>query len=110
MFGMGWPELFVIGVVAMLVFGPDKLPDLARQAGRFARTVKQMAENAKDDLGREIGQDFSGFNLRDLDPREVVRRSLLDDDESPRSQAAEEAVSQKPLGPGEKPPFDSEST
>ena len=106
---MGWPELFVIGVVAMLVFGPDKLPDLARQAGRFVRTVKQMAENAKDDLGREIGQDFSGFNLRDLDPREVVRRSLLDD-ELPKDQAAQEAVFQKPLGPGEKPPFDSEST
>lgn len=109
MFGMGWPELFVIGVVAMLVFGPDKLPDLARQAGRFVRTVKQMAENAKDDLGREMGQDFSGFNLRDLDPREVVRRSLLDD-EPPKNQAAQGAVFQKPLGPGEMPPFDSEST
>ena len=110
MFGMGWPELFVIGVVAMLVFGPDKLPDLARQAGRFVRTVKQMAENAKDDLGREIGQDFSGLNLRDLDPREVVRRSLLDDDELGKNQAAQKAVSQKPLGLGETPPFDGEST
>ena len=110
MFGMGWPELFVIGVVAMLVFGPDKLPDLARQAGRFVRTVKQMAENAKDDLGREMGQDFSGFNLRDLDPREVVRRSLLDDDEPAKNQAAQKAVTQKPLGLGETPPFDSEST
>ena len=110
MFGMGWPELFVIAVVAMLVFGPDKLPDLARQAGRFVRTVKQMAENAKDDLGREIGQDFSGLNLRDLDPREVVRRSLLDDDELRKNQAAQKAVTQKPLGLGEAPPFDGEST
>lgn len=106
MFGMGWPELLVIGIVAMLVFGPDRLPDIARQAGRFVRTVKQMAENAKDDLGREIGHDFSGLNLRDLDPREVVRRSLLDDDDEP----VRKPVVQKPLGPGEKPPFDIEST
>lgn len=104
MFGMGWPEMFVIGVVAMLVFGPDKLPDLARQTGRFVRTLKQMADNAKVDLGREMGQDFSGLNLRDLDPREVVRRSLLDDE------PATKAVAQKPLGDGELPPFDSEST
>ena len=105
MFGMGWPEIFVIGVVAMLVFGPDKLPDLARQAGRFVRTVKQMADNAKLDLGREMGQDFSGLNFRDLDPREVVRRSLLDDDEP-----ASKAKVQKPLAAGEMPPFDNEST
>lgn len=106
MFGIGVPEMFVIVVVAMLVFGPDKLPDIARQAGRFIRTVKQMAENAKDDLGREMGQDFSGLNLRDLDPREVVRRSLLDDDKP----VAKKVSVQKPLGVGETPPFDSEST
>lgn len=105
MFGMGWPELFVIGVVAMLVFGPDKLPDLARQAGRFVRTLKQMAENAKVDLGREMGQDFSGLNLRDLDPREVVRRTLLDDDVP-----VKKTIVQKPLAAGETPPFDNEST
>lgn len=104
MFGIGWPEMFVIGIVAMLVFGPERMPDLARQAGRFIRTVKQMADNAKEDLGREIGQDFSGLNLRDLDPREVVRRSLLDDD-PPRK-----APAQKPLAAGETPPFDTEST
>lgn len=110
MFGIGWPEMFVIMLVSMLVFGPDKLPDLARQAGRFVRTVKQMADNAKDDLGREIGQDFSGLNLRDLDPREVVRRSLLDDDELRKNQATQKTVAAKPLDAGETPPFDSEST
>jgi len=104
MFGMGWPEVFVVLLVAMLVFGPDKLPDLARQAGRFIRTVKQMAENAKEDLGREMGQDLSGLNFRDLDPREVVRRSLLDDEPAIKSQV------QKPLIAGETPPFDPEST
>lgn len=107
MFGMGWPEIVVILIVAMLVFGPEKLPDIARQAGRFIRTVKQMADNAKDDLGREMGQDFSNLNLRDLDPREVVRRSLLDDD-PPSSNG--KPVSQKPLTAGETTPFDAEST
>lgn len=107
MFGMGWPEIFVVGVVAMLVFGPDKLPEFARQAGKFVRTARQMVDNAKDDLGREMGRDFSGIGLRDLDPREVVRRHLLEDDGRP---PGPKTKAQAPLARGERPPFDSEAT
>jgi sec-independent protein translocase protein TatB len=107
MFGMGWPEIALIGVVAIVVFGPDKLPDLARQAGRMVRTVRQMAENAKNDLGREMGQDLSGLNLRDLDPREVVRRNILDAQNAPPTPGA---THDRPLHPGEQPPFDGEAT
>lgn len=108
MFGMGWPEIFVVGVVAMLVFGPDRLPDLARQAGRFLRTARQMVNNAKDDLGREVGKDFSGLGLRDLDPREVVRKHLLED--GPDQPPARPAADTSPLRSNERPPFDSEAT
>jgi sec-independent protein translocase protein TatB len=104
---MGWPEILLIGMVAVMVFGPDKLPDLAKQAGKFVRTVRQMADNAKNDLGREIGEDFSGLKLRDLDPREMVRRNILDapDDESPAPRP-----SSRELRPGERPPFDPDAT
>jgi sec-independent protein translocase protein TatB len=105
MFGMGVPEIGVIVVVALLVFGPERLPDLARQAGRFVRTVRQMADTAKNDLGREIGQDLTNVNLRDLDPREIVRRNLLDDDTTPAA-VRETRI----LRPGEKPPYDPEAT
>ena len=92
-------------MVAMLVFGPDKLPDLAKQAGGFVRTVRQMAENAKNDLGREMGEDFSDLSLRDLDPREIVRKNFLEDDTTP-SATKEKRI----LRPGETPPYDPEST
>jgi sec-independent protein translocase protein TatB len=88
MFGMGWPEIGLILVVALLLFGPEKLPELARQAGGFVRTVRQMADNAKN-----------------LDPREIVRRNFLDDDTTPA--ATKET---RILRPGERPPFDSEAT
>ena len=107
MFGMGWPEIFVVGVVAMLVFGPDKLPDFARQAGKFVRTARRMVENAKDDLGREMGHDLSGLGLRDLDPREVVRKHLLEDNEP---HTGPKTRTQAPLTAHERPPFDSEAT
>ena len=108
MFGMGWPEIGLILVVALLLFGPEKLPELAKQAGGFVRTVRRMADNAKNDLGREMGEDFSDLNLRDLDPREIVRRNFLDDDPGDTTPAATKET--RILRPGERPPFDSEAT
>ena len=105
MFGIGWPEIFMIGMVGVIVFGPDKLPDLARQAGTFIRTVRRMAENAKNDLGREIGEDFSGLQLRDLDPREGVRKNFLDVSDDPPAEK-----DSRELRPDERPPFDPDAT
>ena len=105
MLGMGVPEIGLILVVALLLFGPEKLPELAKQAAGFVRTVRRMADTAKNDLGREMGEDFSDLNLRDLDPREIVRRNFLDDDTTPA--ATKET---RILRPGERPPFDSEAT
>lgn len=105
MLGMGWPEIGLILVVGLLLFGPDKLPGMAKQAGQFVRTVRQMADNAKNDLGREMGQDFSDLNLRDLDPREVVRRHVLDQGDDPVPVRTDRI-----LRPGEVPPHDDEAT
>jgi sec-independent protein translocase protein TatB len=107
MLGMGWPELMVVGIVAVFVFGPERLPELARQAGSFLRTVRHMVDNAKNDLAEELGPEFKDLNLRDLDPRELVRKNVLgamDDDEPavPRGK--------RPLKYGERPPFDAEAT
>jgi sec-independent protein translocase protein TatB len=55
MFGMGWPEIMVILIVGVMVFGPDKLPDMARQAGSFLRGVRRMMDDAKEDLSQELG-------------------------------------------------------
>ncbi len=106
MLGMGWPEIGVILVVGLVVFGPERLPEMARQAARLVRTVRQMADNAKNDLGREIGQDLSGLDLRDLDPREVVRRNFLEDPDDAVRAPAEDRI----LRPGEPAPYDREAT
>ena len=73
MFGVGLPELAVIAFVAVLVFGPDKLPDFARQAGRMARKMREFAHQARDELREELGPEYADLNLRDLDPRAIVR-------------------------------------
>ena len=113
MLGMGLPEIGVVLVVGLLVFGPDKLPELARQAGGFIRTLRKMADNAKADLGRELGQDLSGLDLKSLDPREVVRRTMFDDAPAAADQATAPTTgvrAPRTLEPGERAPFDAEAT
>jgi sec-independent protein translocase protein TatB len=109
MFGVGLPELAVIAFVAVLVVGPDKLPDLARQAGRFLRQVRRMADMARDELRDELGPEYADLELKDLDPREIVRKHVLeamDDDDEPTPRRPRE----KPLKAGELPPYDLEAT
>lgn len=107
---MGLPEIAVIAFVAVLVFGPDKLPDLARQAGRFIRQVKTMATTARDDLRSELGPEFSDLELRDLDPRTIVRKHIAEAMADDPGMKAAEHPGQRPLAVGEKPPYDDEAT
>lgn len=111
MFGVGLTEMAVIAFVAVLVFGPEKLPDLARQAGQLARQVRRMADNARDELRSELGPEYADLELRDLDPRTIVRRHIqeaLDEDDEPVRPPARRG--QRPLDDGEAPPYDPDAT
>ena len=101
--------MLTIALVAVLVFGPDKLPDLARQAGKFARQLRTFAHTARDELRTELGPEYADLQLRDLDPRVIVRKHIMeamnedDDNDRPRGR-------QRPLVDGEAPPFDLDAT
>ena len=58
MFDIGWMELLVIGVVALIVIGPKDLPDMFRTLGRFTAKMRSMArdfQRAMEDVGKESG-------------------------------------------------------
>lgn len=112
MFGIGFGELVVIAFLAVLVFGPDKLPELAKQAGQFVKKVRNFANNARDELRSELGPDFADLELTDLDPRVIVRKhiaeALADDDDD--DAVGSTRTQQLPLAAGERPPYDLEAT
>lgn len=111
MFDLSITKLLVLGVLALVIFGPDQLPKMAAQAGRALRDLRRMAEGAKADLRDGLGPEFAEFDMNDLNPRNFVRKHLFDDldgeddaDGRPHSPAA------PLLPPGESPPYDAEST
>ena len=108
MFDIGLAEMAVIAFVAVLVFGPDRLPELAKQAAQFIKRMRKYANAARDDLRSELGPEFSDLELRDLDPRAIVRKHIMeamdDDDEEPARAGL------RPLVDGEIPPYDVEAT
>lgn len=109
MFDVGLAELAVIAFVAVLVFGPDKLPEMARQAGRFLRQVKRFAETTRDDLRSELGPEFADLELTDLDPRTALRKHILEAmEEGPETAPGRAGL--RPLADGELPPYDVEAT
>lgn len=86
MFDVGLGEVVVLVVVALFIFGPERLPKVAAQAGRQLRDLRSMAAGARKEIQDAMGPEFDdlkNLNVRDLNPQTFVRRQLLDDDAGP---------------------------
>ncbi len=79
MFDVGAPELLVLAVIAVILFGPEKLPDFARKVARVINYVRNVAGNAQQQLKDELGPEFSDVDVRDLNPKTFIQKHLLDD-------------------------------
>ncbi len=81
MFGIGLPELIVIMVVALIVVGPNKLPDLARSIAKGMLELKKTANALKTDLNEGLQEERKALSSVDLDLRQTadsLKERLLD--------------------------------
>ncbi|MEV7325790.1 sec-independent translocase [Streptomyces sp. NPDC093970] len=69
-------ELATIVVLAVLVFGPDKLPKVIQDVMRTIRKIREFSESAKADIREELGPEFKDFEFEDLNPKNFVRKHL----------------------------------
>ena len=68
----------MLALVALFVFGPERLPSMARQAGKALRDLRGMIGGIRKDLSEELRLDENDLNLRELDPRSYVRMNVLE--------------------------------
>lgn len=57
MFDIGFPELLLVSVVMLLVFGPERLPEVLRNIGRFVGGARRSFDTLRAELEREVGAD-----------------------------------------------------
>ena len=123
-FGLTIEKLLLIGVVAALLIGPERLPRYAEGLARMARRARDMLQGARTRMRDEMGPDFDEVDWRKLDPRQydprrIIREALLDDApvatvRTAAAAAATTGAAASPAKPafraGDAPPFDSEAT
>lgn len=127
-FGLTFEKLLVIGLIAVFLIGPDRLPAVAAQFARLIRSLRDMANGAKDRMREEMGPDYDDVDWKKLDPRQydprrIIREALLEDEAPPTrpGQAAAATVAAPPresayaqrqrfLREGRPAPYDAEAT
>jgi len=95
-FGLTFDKLLIIGVIAVFLLGPERLPHYASQLARLVRSLRDMARGAKDRMRDEMGPEFDEVDWKKLDPRQydprrIIREALLEDvpsDAMPRASSA----------------------
>ena len=73
-------ELITLVVLAVLVFGPDKLPKVIQDVMRTVRKIREFSESAKQDIRSELGPEFKDFEFEDLNPKTFIRKQLDNDE------------------------------
>ncbi|MCM3666062.1 twin-arginine translocase TatA/TatE family subunit [Mesobacillus subterraneus] len=56
---IGFPGLILILVIALIIFGPNKLPEIGRAVGKSMREFKKATEGITDDIKKEIREDVN---------------------------------------------------
>lgn len=76
MFNIGALEILVLIVLAILMFGPEKVPEFAKKGARIYAYLRDVANNAQTQLRTELGPEYADLELADLNPKAFVKKHL----------------------------------
>ena len=69
MFGIGGGELVALALVAVVLVGPDKLPQFSADSAKFIRKMRDLAQGATRDLRENLGPGYEDLKVADLNPK-----------------------------------------
>jgi len=101
MFNIGLPELLIIVAIALIVFGPNKLPELARAFGKAMREFKKATDEVKESFEAET-KDLEEFKHTLTD--ENLLADLAEQISPPEPAVEETSAASSPSAPAETPP------
>ncbi|MGW8484319.1 Sec-independent protein translocase TatB [Microbacterium sp. NPDC055903] len=78
-FGLDFEKLLVIGVIAVLLIGPERLPHYAEQFAKLVRRAGEMLRDTKARVQEEMGPEVSDVDWKKLDPRQYDPRRIIRD-------------------------------
>lgn len=110
MFDVSFVELMVIGVVALLVLGPERLPGAARTVGAFVRRARNSWNSVRSEIERELAAEEMKKSLRDvakpLDIASEIRREAAELRRDIDGLSTTASVPPAPAEPASRPPHD----
>jgi len=88
-FGIGFPEFFTIALIGLIIFGPNRLPQVARSVAKGIRSARSYLAKAMDSLDDEARgiTDFAS-ELKSLTPRGIMTQVLTPQDAQPEPSQA----------------------
>lgn len=133
-FDIGPLELLALVILGIVLFGPDRLPSAAVNAARMLRQFREFAQNARAEVTKDLGPEFEGLRIEDLNPRTFVRKNLFGDGDDrldlreltelrdefkldldldaiePTPAPPAQRSAEPRITPGERPPYDMDAT
>ena len=79
MFGISGSEFLVIILVAVVVVGPQRLPEYTRKLTQMVRQLRVFLDNARSQIAEEVGPEMAHLDVSSLDPRQYDRRKIVRD-------------------------------
>ena len=79
MFGISGSEFLVIILVAVIVVGPQRLPEYTRKLTQLVRQLRVFLDNARSQIAEEVGPEMADLDLSSLDPRQYDPRKIVRD-------------------------------
>ena len=109
MFGINGGELVVLIVIAILVVGPERMPEYAAQLREWVVSLRDLVTRNKDQLASEFGDDvdWKQYDPRQYDPRRIVREALYEPAPKPAAAAPAAAAAAPVAQPA---PYDADAT